>query len=127
MEKRILETTIEIAKKLHKESIEKQNLVETIDEKIVIILYDVIEHTSMSFKELIDYGIPIYIIDSLKYLIKDKNVNYFVYIESIKENDLARKVKLANLKDIINKGYSISLLERYKGAVYIGKYSSDFY
>lgn len=122
MQDKLLELAIEIAKKTHKESIDKQNDFEIIDEKIVAILYDVVVNTSITLAYLIDYGFPIYIIDALKCLIKEKNVSYFDYINKIKENDLARKVKLVDLQYNIKNVCKNSLLDRYKKAYVVLTY-----
>lgn len=131
---KLLELAIEIAVRAHKGSVDKQNKiyilhpirvmvsVETIEEKIVAILHDVVEDTDITFEDLVTYGFPSTIIDALKYLTRDKSIKYFDYIEKIKENDLARKVKLADLKDNMRDGCPPSLLERYKKAYVILTY-----
>ena len=70
------------------------------DEKIVALLHDIIEDTS-------------YTIDDLKFLTKDqreallllthdKDTTYMTYIESIKKNKIASRVKLADLDQNMN-------------------------
>ncbi|MDU5807415.1 MAG: GTP pyrophosphokinase [Peptoniphilus harei] len=70
------------------------------DEKIVALLHDVIEDTA-------------YNIDDLKFLTKDqrdallllthdKDISYMTYIEEIKKNKIARRVKLADLDQNMN-------------------------
>lgn len=70
------------------------------DEKIVALLHDVIEDTS-------------YTIDDLKFLTKnqreallllthDKDTPYMIYIEAIKKNKIASRVKLADLDQNMN-------------------------
>lgn len=131
---KLLELAIKIAVRAHKGSVDKQNKiyilhpirvmvsVETVEEKIVAILHDVVEDTDITFEDLVTYGFPLTIIDALKYLTRDKSIKYFDYIEKIKENDLARKVKLADLKDNMRDGCPSSLLERYKKAYIILTY-----
>lgn len=41
-------------------------------------------------------------VEALKALTHDKSVSYFDYIDKIKKNPLARKVKLSDLKDNMN-------------------------
>lgn len=41
-------------------------------------------------------------VEALKTLTHDKSVHYFDYIDKIKKNPLARKVKLSDLKDNMN-------------------------
>ena len=65
----------------------------------VALLHDVVEDTHTSFSYLKTYGFPDEIIDALKCLTHDDRDEYLgAYIEKIKNNPLARKVKLADLK-----------------------------
>ena len=63
------------------------------------LLHDVVEDTGTTFSELLEYGFPQEIIDALRLLTHDKDVPYLgEYIENIRKNPLARKVKLADLR-----------------------------
>lgn len=73
--------------------------VDSIDEKIVAILHDVVEDTNYTFGDLKNEGIPQNCIDALVLLTHDKNTSYEDYIKQIKTNELAKAVKLADLKD----------------------------
>lgn len=91
------------------------------DEKIVALLHDVIEDTS-------------YTIDDLKFLTKDqkeallllthdKDTPYMIYIEFIKKNKIASRVKLADLDQNMNLNRlkivtekDLERLEKYKKA-----------
>ena len=65
----------------------------------VALLHDVVEDTDMTLEELASQGFPAEIIYALKCLTHEEGVPYLGrYIERIKENPLARKVKLADLK-----------------------------
>ena len=68
------------------------------DEDIVAagILHDVVEDTNVTFDELEKEFSP-EIIEALKLLTHDKNVDYLEYVRKIKNNPIARKVKLADL------------------------------
>ena len=70
---------------------------DTEEECIVALLHDVVEDTEVTFKEL-EKDFSKTIIDALKLLTHDKETDYFEYIEKIKSNPLAKKVKLADLK-----------------------------
>lgn len=70
---------------------------DTEEECIVALLHDVVEDTEVTFKEL-EKEFSKTIIDALKLLTHDKETDYFEYIEKIKSNPLAKKVKLADLK-----------------------------
>ncbi len=63
------------------------------------LLHDVVEDTDMTFNDLVREGFPKEIIDALKCLTHKDGVPYLgAYIEGIKANPLARKVKLADLE-----------------------------
>ena len=65
---------------------------------IVSLLYDVVEDTDYSLKDLENMGFPEPVIQALALLIHEKGVPYMDYVARIKENPLARAVKLADLK-----------------------------
>ena len=67
------------------------------DEVIVALLHDVVEDTSVSF-EMLESDFSSNIIDALKLLTHDEDIPYMDYIKNIKSNDIARKVKLADLR-----------------------------
>ena len=63
------------------------------------LLHDVVEDTNMTFKDLAQKGFPEEVITALKCLTHEEGVSYLgAYIEGIKANPLARKVKLADLE-----------------------------
>ena len=65
----------------------------------VALLHDVIEDTGMTFEQLEQEGFPGEIIAALKCLTHQDGVPYLgAYIEGIKADPLARKVKLADLR-----------------------------
>ncbi len=65
---------------------------------VVALLHDVVEDTDVSFKDLEKQGFSDEIISALKLLTHDESVPYMDYIEAIKKNSIATKVKLADLK-----------------------------
>lgn len=73
------------------------SLVDTEEEKIVALLHDTIEDTNITEQDLIDYGFPNEIVEAVKLLTHNKNVPYMDYVAKIKDNELARKVKIADL------------------------------
>ena len=66
----------------------------------VSLLHDVIEdHGDLySFDSLTEAGFPICIIDALKCLTHDSNIPYMDYIKHLSNNQIAKKVKIADLK-----------------------------
>lgn len=68
------------------------------DSTIVALLHDVVEDTDTTFEEVESYGFSQNVIDALKLLTHTNDVEYEDYIRNISTNDLARKVKLADLR-----------------------------
>jgi (p)ppGpp synthase/HD superfamily hydrolase len=77
---------------------------ETEAERMVAVLHDVVEDTSITFDELRAQGFSSDVIAALDCLTRRKAVNetYEQFIERIAPNPLARKVKLADLEDNMN-------------------------
>lgn len=70
---------------------------ETEVECIVALLHDVVEDTDVTFEQL-EKEFPSEIIEVLKLLTHDKNIEYMDYIVEIKKNPIAKKVKIADIK-----------------------------
>lgn len=64
----------------------------------VALLHDVVEDSKYTLQDLIDQGFPNEVIDAVKVLTHNKNIPYLDYIDSIKSNPIARKVKIEDLK-----------------------------
>ena len=131
----LLERAIKLAKKYHEGQFDKgghpyiehplrvMNGVESIDEKILAVLHDVLEDCDVSSVELIKEGIPEYLVEKLEILFKGKNEKYFDYIDRIKANSLTVKVKISDLNDNMNlerlkevTDTDLKRLEKYKKA-----------
>lgn len=67
------------------------------DSVCVALLHDVVEDTNMTFEDLEREGFNENIINALKLLTHNKDVPYMDYVLKIKNNPLAKKVKLADL------------------------------
>lgn len=63
----------------------------------VALLHDVVEDTSITLEEL-SKDFPLMVIEALKLLTHEKGTDYFDYVRRIKDNPLAKKVKLADLE-----------------------------
>jgi (p)ppGpp synthase/HD superfamily hydrolase len=66
---------------------------------IAAVLHDVVEDTDWTFEKLKAEGFGDEVLDALRLLTHDKKVPYKIYIEKIKSNRIALKVKLADLED----------------------------
>ena len=72
---------------------------DTEEERIVGVLHDIIEDTEVTFEDLKVEEFSTEVISALKHLTRGKNEKYFDYIEKIKQNFIAKKVKLVDLED----------------------------
>ena len=68
----------------------------TEEECIVALLHDVVEDTEVTFEQLEKEFSPT-VIEALKLLTHDKSVEYMEYVRKLKNNPIARKVKLFDL------------------------------
>lgn len=72
---------------------------QTETEMIVAVLHDVVEDTDWTFEMLEAEGFPPVVIEALRCVTKRKGEDYDVFITRSLNNDIARKVKLADLED----------------------------
>ena len=131
----LLERAIKLAKKYHEGQFDKgghpyiehplrvMEGVESIEEKVLAVLHDVLEDCDVSREQLIKEGIPEYLVEKLEILCKGKNEKYFDYIDRIKADQLTINVKLSDLKDNMNlkrlkevTDKDLKRLEKYKKA-----------
>lgn len=69
----------------------------TVKEACVGFLHDILEDTHITVPMLLEKGIPIEIVDSVRTLTRSEDDDYEEYIERVKKDKLARRVKLADL------------------------------
>ena len=72
---------------------------QTLEEKIVGVLHDLIEDTQLRLVDLINEGFSEEIIDAVHALTKLENEDYDHYLQRVKKNNLAVRVKLNDLTD----------------------------
>jgi (p)ppGpp synthase/HD superfamily hydrolase len=107
-----LDRAIAIAVEAHKGQLDKADKpyilhplrlmfkMKTEEEMIVAVLHDVVEDCERwDFERLESEGFNSEVIEALKLLTHNKKVSYDKYIEKIKTNRLALKVKIADLED----------------------------
>ena len=63
----------------------------------VALLHDVVEDTDITIEELIIEGFPKEVINAIELMTHRDSVPYLDYVKIIKNNPIARKVKLADL------------------------------
>ena len=107
----MLVKAIQIAVSAHKEQVDKSgqpyilHLIRVMDageteqEKICGVLHDLVEDTDWTFEKLENEGFSEKIISALKCVTKQENEDYDVFINRVKANPLAIKVKLNDLRD----------------------------
>ncbi len=74
------------------------SFVTTDEEKAVAYLHDVIEDTRLTLSDIENKGFSKEILVAIDVLTKKKGQSYQSYLETVKKNELARVVKLADLK-----------------------------
>ncbi len=92
----------------------------------VALLHDVVEDTEMSLDDLKSQGFPDKVIEALSLMTHDDSIEYLDYIRALKDNALARKVKLADLAhnsdlsrlEIVDEK-AIQRVKKYKQAILI--------
>lgn len=91
---------------------------------ITALLHDVVEDTSYTLEDLKNMGFPEQVIQAISLLTHDKNTDYMEYVLKIRENPIARAVKLTDLHhnsdlsrlDVIDEK-ALKRCEKYKKAI----------
>lgn len=103
-----------IAYEAHKNQVDKSGVpyiyhpihvaeqMDTENECIIALFHDVVEDTNVTFKQL-EEVFSKEIIDILKLLTREENIEYDEYIKRIKNNSIACKVKIADLTHNLDK------------------------
>lgn len=75
------------------------DMVLTPEEKVVALLHDVVEDTSVTLQDL-KQEFPAEVVEAVDLLTKKKGPDFSLenYLKDIRENEIARQVKLADLK-----------------------------
>lgn len=104
-----LKTAIEIATQAHQGQVDKAGqpyinhplavmaLVETEPEKIVAVLHDVVEDTAVTLAELREQGFSQEVLVAVEAITKVAGMSYGDYLEQVKANPIALKVKIADM------------------------------
>jgi (p)ppGpp synthase/HD superfamily hydrolase len=106
-----LEKAIEIALSAHKNQVDKDGRpyilhplrvmlqMDTEVEQIAAVLHDVLEDSDLSSFDLRERGASQEILTVLDHLTHRKNESYAEFILRVKQNPIAKKIKLADLRD----------------------------
>lgn len=68
------------------------------DSTIVALLHDVVEDTDLTLTDLEEMGFSARVTEAVGYLTHPEGVPYLDYVARIRENPIARQVKLADLR-----------------------------
>lgn len=68
------------------------------DSTIVALLHDVVEDTSITFKDLEEIGFSRKVIEALKLLTHKEGMDYMAYVKEIAKNPIAKRVKKVDLE-----------------------------
>ena len=71
---------------------------QTEETTIVALLHDVVEDTDYTLEDLAAMGFDPVVIEALTLLTHDENVPYMEYVRTIKDNPVAKEVKIADLQ-----------------------------
>lgn len=127
----ILTKAIEFATERHKGQVDKAGVdyithplrvmegVDDLNAKIVAVLHDVMEDTDTTEEEIRELVQDEEIVQALLTLTRGEGEEYFEYINRVKKNPLAVKVKLSDLSDNLRPdrpGASEKLREKYRKA-----------
>ena len=104
------EKALKLCFEAHKDQLDKSGMpyvfhpfhlaeqMKTEDETIVALLHDVVEDTDTTIADLISMNFNENVIEAISLLTHDADVDYFDYVRAIKENEIARAVKLSDLR-----------------------------
>ncbi len=110
----LIEKAISIALEGHKDQKDKSGLpyilhplcvmlkMDNEDEMIPAVLHDILEDTSITENRLLEEGISADSIAIIKLLTKNYNDDYLSYVQKIKPNKIASKIKKADITDNVN-------------------------
>jgi putative GTP diphosphokinase len=68
------------------------------NEKIVALLHDIVEDTDVTIPDLKNLKFSKEVVEAVDVISKKKDQEYFSYLKLIKDNSIAKKVKIEDLK-----------------------------
>ena len=107
----LLKKALDIATNAHKEQTDKagkpyilhpirvSERCNTVEEKIVALLHDVIEDTEITPTSLLSEGFPAHIVKAILSVTKQENENYDDFVKRCSANSIGKVVKIHDLED----------------------------
>ena len=104
-------TALDICYAAHKDQLDKGGMpyvfhpyrvaeqMHTENEVTVALLHDVVEDSNITIEDLRVKKFPLEVIFAVGVLTREQGTPYFEYIAKVRKNELARKVKIADLQD----------------------------
>lgn len=94
------------------------------DTTVVALLHDVVEDTAYTIEDLENMGFSAPVIQAIRLMTHGEDVPYMAYVAKLKENPIARKVKLADLRhnsdltrlDVVD-AMALARVEKYHSAI----------
>jgi (p)ppGpp synthase/HD superfamily hydrolase len=130
-----LEDAIALAERAHRGQVDKagkpyighlkrvMNTLDSEEEKTIGVLHDLVEDTDYTADDLKEMGYSDEIVEALVCLTKREGEHYEQFIDRVKTNPIARKVKIVDLKDNMNleripspSAKDLERLEKYRAA-----------
>jgi len=87
------------------------------------LLHDVIEDSEITAEQLLAEGIPAEVVEAVQFLSKNENEDYQDFVARAKKNELAAKVKIADIEDNVDvlrltslDEYDLARIQKYHSA-----------
>ena len=109
-----LEKAIEIASRAHAGQKLKDGMpyilhplrimsqVDSLEQMMVAVMHDVVEDTDVTLEDIKKAGFSEAVIEGVRLMTHDEDLSYGDYIDRLKDNTIARKVKLADMRHNID-------------------------
>lgn len=89
--------------------------------RMVAVLHDILEDTTCTEDILREEGIPEDVIENVKCLTRQKDEDYFSYINRVNQDFVCKRIKQKDIEDNLREGCPESLEKRYRKALEILK------
>ena len=88
-------------------------MVDTDEEKAVALLHDVLEDSDYTIDELLELRVPKEIVVAVDVITKRDGESYETYLKRVYINDLAKKVKIADMHQNLSDGPTYKQIKKY--------------